>query len=47
MVRYADKHSKPLIVGVNQLDHEKANWETSIEALKQSFGKNRINSIPN
>ena len=37
--RYADKHSKPLIVGVNQLDHEKANWETSIEALKQSFGK--------
>jgi len=37
--RYADKHHKPLIIGVNQLDHEKANWENSIEMLKKAFGK--------
>ncbi|MEN6619115.1 MAG: elongation factor G [Rikenellaceae bacterium] len=37
--RYADKHSKPLIVGVNQLDHEKANWENSVDMLKKAFGK--------
>ncbi|OFY39855.1 MAG: elongation factor G [Bacteroidetes bacterium GWF2_40_14] len=37
--RYADKHSKPLLIGVNQLDHEKANWENSIEMLRKAFGK--------
>ena len=36
--RYAEKHSKPLILAVNQLDHEKANWENSIDMLKQAFG---------
>lgn len=39
LARYAEKHSKPLILGVNQLDHEKANWEATIESLKQTFGK--------
>ncbi|MDR1583430.1 MAG: elongation factor G [Prevotellaceae bacterium] len=39
--RWAEKNQKPVIVAVNQLDHEKANWETTIESLKQSFG-NRI-----
>ena len=37
--RYAEKHSKPLIIGVNQLDHEKANWENTLESVKQTFGK--------
>lgn len=37
--RYAAKHKKPLIIGVNQLDHEKANWEGTIEMLGQTFGK--------
>lgn len=36
--RYADKHKKPLVIGVNQLDHEKANWDSTIESLKQAFG---------
>ena len=39
LARYAEKHSKPLILAVNQLDHEKANWENTIEAVKQTFGK--------
>ena len=37
--RYAEQHKKPLIIGVNQLDHEKANWENTIDALHQTFGK--------
>ena len=36
--RYAEEHHKPLIIGVNQLDSEKANWEHTLESLKQSFG---------
>jgi elongation factor G len=39
--RWAERNQKPVIVAINQLDHEKANWETTIESLKQSFG-NRI-----
>ncbi|MDP3453386.1 MAG: elongation factor G [Bacteroidales bacterium] len=39
LARYAEKHSKPIILAVNQLDHEKANWENSIETIKKTFGK--------
>lgn len=39
LARYAEKHKKPLIIGVNQLDHEKANWEGALESLKKTFGK--------
>lgn len=37
--RYAEKHCKPLILAVNQLDHEKANWDVTIDSLRQTFGK--------
>ena len=37
-VRYAEQHKKPLVIAVNQLDHDKANWETTIESLQQCFG---------
>lgn len=36
--RYAVEHEKPLILGVNQLDHEKQDWHTTIDSLKQAFG---------
>ena len=36
--RYADQYKMPLIIGVNQLDSEKASWETTIDSLKQTFG---------
>ncbi len=36
--RYAEQHHKPMMVAVNQLDSEKANWDGSIDALKQVFG---------
>lgn len=37
--RYAEQYNMPLIVGVNQLDSDKANWENTIDTLKQAFGK--------
>ena len=40
--RYAKQYGIPLIVAVNQLDHEKANWEHALETLKESFGKKVI-----
>ena len=36
--RYAEQHRKPLILAVNQLDHEKANWETTLDSLHECFG---------
>lgn len=36
--RHAKKHNKPVIIGVNQLDHEKQDWHATIESLKQEFG---------
>lgn len=36
--RYAADHNKPLIFVMNQLDHEKANYESAMESLKTSFG---------
>jgi elongation factor G len=37
--RYADQYEKPMIVAVNQLDTEKANWEHTRDTLKEAFGK--------
>ncbi len=34
--RYSDTLGKPLIGVVNQLDHEKANWETTIESIRNA-----------
>ena len=36
--RYAEQYKKPLILAVNQLEHEKANWETCLDELHQCFG---------
>jgi elongation factor G len=38
--RHADKFHKPLIIVVNGLDHEKANFEKSVEMLHERFGSN-------
>ncbi len=37
--RYAEQYNMPVIVGVNQLDSDKANWDNTIDTLKQAFGK--------
>ena len=36
--RYAEKYKKPLILGVNQLDADKANWEGTLDSLHKAFG---------
>ena len=40
--RYADKYKLPLIVAVNQLDSEKADWEKTIAEMKETFGHKPI-----
>jgi len=38
--RHAEKFNKPLIIVVNGLDHEKANFEKTVEMLHERFGSN-------
>ena len=40
--RYLNSHNKPMIIVLNQLDHEKANYEKTMESLKDRFGHNVI-----
>ncbi len=34
--RYARKYEKPIIGVINQLDHEKANWDSCLESIRNS-----------
>ena len=36
--RQAAKYNVPLILAVNQLDHEKANWDQTHDSIKSAFG---------
>ena len=40
--RYAKDYQIPLIVAVNQLDGEKANWEGTLESMKEAFGNKPV-----
>ena len=40
--RYADQYKLPLIVAVNHLDSEKADWEKTIAEMKETFGHKPI-----
>ena len=40
--RYLANANKPIIFVVNQLDHEKANWEKTIESIKERFGNHAV-----
>ncbi len=42
--RYAEQHQKPLILAVNQVDHEKANWDATLDSVHECFG-NKICQI--
>jgi len=37
-MRYVEKMEKPMIIIINQLDHDKANFEQTIEGIKSFFG---------
>lgn len=36
--RHAERLGKPMIIALNQLDHEKANFEQALESLRQALG---------
>ncbi len=38
--RHAEKMNKPVIICINGLDHEKTNFDKSVEMLKERFGGN-------
>jgi elongation factor G len=40
--RYVEKASKPMIIAMNHLDHEKTNFEKAIEMVKETFGGNAV-----
>ncbi len=40
--RHLESHEKPAILAVNQLDHDKANFEKVVESLKQSYGSKAV-----
>ncbi len=40
--RYVDNAGKPMIIAVNHLDHEKSNFEKTVEAIKETFGGNAV-----
>lgn len=40
--RYADKYNVPLIIAVNQLDSEKADWDHTIHSLRDRFGSKPV-----
>lgn len=39
---YAEDFQKPMMFAINQLDHEKANWDESIESAKKRFGSKLV-----
>ncbi|MCQ2144114.1 MAG: elongation factor G [Bacteroidales bacterium] len=39
--RFAAEYKVPVILGVNQLDGEKANWDNTLETIKAAFGKSK------
>ncbi len=40
--RYLANANKPIMFVVNQLDHEKANWEKTVESIKERFGAHAV-----
>ena len=40
--RYADQYNVPMVIAVNQLDHDKANWDGVRAAISEEFGKKAI-----
>ena len=40
--RYAKEYGIPMIVAVNQLDGDKANWEGTLESMKETFGSKPV-----
>lgn len=42
MFRYTDEYGKPVIFVVNQLDHERADFDKTLASIKENFGNKAI-----
>lgn len=42
LLRYADTYNVPLVLAVNQLDGEKADWDATYASIKETFGNKMI-----
>lgn len=42
LLRYADRYNVPLVIAVNQLDGEKADWDATLASLKEELGSKII-----
>ncbi len=40
--RQVEAFNKPMLIGINHLDHEKTNYEKTIESVKETFGGNAV-----
>jgi elongation factor G len=40
--RYVDKAEKPMIIAINHLDHEKTNFDKTVDMIKDTFGGNAV-----
>lgn len=42
MFRYTEEYHKPVIFLINQMDHEKANYEHSVDMIREAFGQKAV-----
>ncbi len=42
LMRYTEKHNKPVILVANQIDHEKSNFDKVVESAREAFGGKTI-----
>ncbi|MBP5505389.1 MAG: elongation factor G [Bacteroidales bacterium] len=40
--RYAEQYKKPVLIAVNQIETEKANWDNTLDSLHQAFGAKAV-----
>ena len=40
--RFAEQYKKPMLIAVNQLETEKANWDNTLDSLHQAFGAKAV-----
>ena len=40
--RYVEQYKKPMLIAVNQLETEKANWDNTLDSLHQAFGAKAV-----
>ena len=40
--RYVEQYKKPMIIAVNQLETEQANWDNTLDSLHQAFGAKAV-----